>query len=93
MTTKELKALRETATEALGIIDRQRLFSEPVNWANLSCRKARWISDDSGEFYAEIDVSEASPDGCPKLCALLDSMLRLRGYEGVRIRTDWRAKR
>lgn len=57
---------------------------EPVNWGSLSCNEVKEFKD--GTFQVIID--EASPGGCPTLCAYIEDFMRAYGWE-VKVETEW----
>ena len=60
----------------------------PVNWADLACRQAGWVTTDSGDSYAEVLIEEASPDAVAFQEKIMEE-LRKAGWFHVGVVTEW----
>jgi len=60
VTTDLLVKLRRATDDAIGVVEAGE-WRGPVNWADLSCRQAAWVTTDEGDSYAEVTIEEASP--------------------------------
>ena len=89
MTTEQLKALRAAANEVCALISEQaERWDEPINWAYLHCMQSEWCTNDAGEEYPKVYVSEADA-GCPRLQNAISKELDMRGYKDVAVVTEW----
>lgn len=63
--------------------------SDAVNWGDLGCYNARWFRDSDGIEGAEVEISEASPDGAFFFRQWVQEQLAARGYLDVSVKTEW----
>jgi len=86
--TKEmLVKLRKATDNAIGVVEtgeRRGL----VNWADLSCRQAAWVSTDQGDSYAEVKIEEASPDAS-EFQEAIRAELERSGWPSIEVVTEW----
>lgn len=86
----DLKQLRAAATEACqqAIAARATMPNEAVNWADLKCNEAAFVTTDSGEGYYRVCIDEAAPES-NKLREFIYSQLNSAGFFGIDIEIEW----
>jgi len=87
VTADLLVKLRQATDDAIGVVEAGERRG-PVNWADLSCRQAAWVTTDEGESYAEVKIEEASPDATEFQEAIRAELAR-SGWPNVEVVTEW----
>ena len=87
MTTEQLKQLRVDTNKAIDVLI-ESPCGGPVNWYDLACRQAAWVTTDSGDSYAEVLIEEASPNAV-EFPGRIREELRKAGWPDVRVVTEW----
>lgn len=88
MTREQLVALRRATDDAIGAIEIEWLRRGAINWADLSCRQAAWVTTDEGESYAEVLIEEADPEASEFRAAVRAELVKT-GWPDVRVVTEW----
>ena len=89
-TEADVKALANNAIDEFLELERKARSkgcptdNEPFNAADLGCVEARQFVEGDWSLLVE----EASPGGCPKLCAFVESYLWQHGVK-AEVRTEW----
>ena len=89
MTTADLLRLRTACNDAIGAVKSSaRRPYGPINWADLHCCEASWVSTDGGAGYSQVTIEEAAPEAS-EFCLAVARELKKRGWEGVHVVTEW----
>jgi hypothetical protein len=89
MSENKLKRLRRATDDAIGAVEMSGLqIHGAVNWADLHCLQAAWVSTDDGYSYAEVTIEEASPDAVEFQHAVEMELAR-RGWPDIHVVTEW----
>ena len=88
MNREYLKLLWSDTNKAIEAVASSGGTEGAVNWADLSCRRAAWVSTDSDDAYAEVLIRKASPEA-----AAFQEDVRIRleraGWLKVSVVTAW----
>lgn len=85
-----LRSLKLHCNEVIDEISKAQKVGrgEAINWADLLCREAMFITNDSGDSYYSVSVEEASPDATDFRDAVSEKLAG-RGFGHVIVTTEW----
>ena len=88
MTREELTELRMVTDDVIGILQSMDVPRGPVNWADLHCMEAAFVTTDTGDTYSTVTIEEASPDAWDFQKLVADELFK-KGHANVRVITEW----
>jgi len=88
MTLAQLQELRAATDAAIGALPKSRAKYGAVNFGDLHCVQAAWVTTDSEEAYAEVEIEEADPAASDFQQAIATELAKA-GWADVRVKTEW----
>lgn len=85
-----LKELKQMTTRICKLASNARhtFRNAAVNWADLRCTCAEYLTDDDGDTGHRVYIEEASPDNA-EVIKFITTELILHGYKDVEVLLQW----